>query len=97
MTKIHDIAIKIVAGMPVWVWALVIAIGVFNEYINRTKKTEAQSILQGTARFILGIPGIGSFIAKAPIVGWLLTKIATPPDASAPTQLPLPLPESSDR
>jgi hypothetical protein len=74
--------------MPVWVWLLVVVIGIGNEIVNRAKWTAAQSIFQGIGAFLLWVPVLGPVLAKFPVLGALLLRMAAKdPEAG---KMPLP-------
>lgn len=90
MEKVKMVLTYVVAGMPVWVWLLMMGLGALNEWVNRSKSTEAQTLLQGAAKFVLKIPAIGSLLARFPLLGDVLVKMATPPQpqpAAAPAKV----------
>lgn len=63
------------AIMPLWLWALIVA-GAVNEVVNRAKWTRAETIFQGIGTFLLWFPGMGPVLAKTPVAGDILRRIA---------------------
>lgn len=71
-------------GMPLWVWALLLGVGLLNETIERMGWTRAGSILQGFARFIIAFPAFGPLLVRLPFVGELLRWLAKMKPADVP-------------
>ena len=69
--------------------AIVLAVGAFNEYVNRAKWTRAQSIFQAIGVFVLAIPGIGPWLDKVPVSRWVIRRMANLPGEDG-LQLPRP-------
>ena len=82
-----DFLLRSWLGMPVVVW-IFLALGAFNEAVNRAKWTKAQSIFQGIGAFLLWVPVVGPVASKFPVIGAILNRIA----ARDPEEGKLPIP-----
>lgn len=65
-------------GMPWAAWCMLGFALLLNEIISWAKWTRAQGLLQGLARLVLAIPLVAPILARFPVVGWALTRIAGP-------------------
>lgn len=84
MIQAKQILTTVVAGMPLWAWAIVGLLTAINEAVNRSKSTRAQSLLQWLASVALQIPMVGTVVlAKFPVIGSVLRKMAVPPAIAA--------------
>lgn len=78
--------------MPVWAWLASVGLVASSEIINRAKWTKAETLLQGSIRMVVAIPGVGVLLLKLPVLGLALQIVgkideaptpAAPPDASS--------------
>jgi len=76
MHAIHDWLLVDWLMLPRYVWALLIAVGAFNEAIRVSKWTRAQSIWQGIWAFLLWLPIAGALLARVPWAGDFLRYLA---------------------
>jgi len=99
MATVRAVLVYNLLFMPVWAWLLSLALVATSELINRAKWTKAETLLQGSIRMIIAIPGVGVVLMRLPVLGLALQivgKIDDPPappsgpaDSSARALLPL--------
>ncbi len=71
--------------MPVWAWLLSVSLVATSELINRAKWTKAETLLQGSIRMVVAIPGVGVLLLKLPVLGLALQIVGKIEDAPPPS------------
>lgn len=70
--------------MPVWAWLLSVSLVAVSEIINRAKWTKAETLLQGSIRMIVAVPGVGVLLLKMPMLGLALQIVGKIDDPAPP-------------
>lgn len=86
MSKLQAILTYKILLVPAWIWLVCLALPVINDFVQRTKWTAAQSLLQLLSRALLTIPVIGQAVQLVPILGDLI-RLGTG-DAAARATMP---------